>query len=144
VTDTLNPPTTGHDDLDAMIAGLIDLAAWRDRHDLALTTITPIFIVSRRNGMTATDAVRALTDGARIGEVDKKVGGDETIMFVERHFAGGVRLSYQAQRDEVCTRRVVGTETVEVPDPAAPKVTVEREIVEWDCEPILASSGGGS
>lgn len=58
----------------------------------------------------------------------------------------GVRINALVPREQVCTRRVVGTETVEVPDPAAlaavPKVAVEREVVEWDCHPILA--GGAS
>lgn len=37
----------------------------------------------------------------------------------------------------VCERVVVGTETVEIPDPNAPKVTVEQDIVEWKCPPVL-------
>lgn len=45
------------------------------------------------------------------------------------------------KRDAVCTRKVVGTETVTLPAvEALPERTVEREIVEWDCEPVLAGA----
>jgi plasmid stabilization system protein ParE len=44
------------------------------------------------------------------------------------------------KREAVCVRRVVGTETVTLPAvEAAPERTVDREIVEWDCEPILTA-----
>lgn len=46
---------------------------------------------------------------------------------------GPVTVRALAPRDVVCERVVVGTELVEVPDPDAPKVTVERDIVEWRC-----------
>ena len=50
------------------------------------------------------------------------------------------RVRVEADREKVCTRKVVGTETVEVPDyDNAPKRTVEREVVEWDCPPSLLS-----
>lgn len=45
------------------------------------------------------------------------------------------------KREAVCTRRVVGTETVTLPAvEAQPERTIEREVVEWDCEPILAEA----
>lgn len=44
------------------------------------------------------------------------------------------------KREAVCVRRVVGTETVTLPAvEAAPERTVDREVVEWDCEPILTA-----
>ncbi len=47
-------------------------------------------------------------------------------------------------RARVCERIVTGVETVteQVPDPAAPKITVERvvEQVEWRCSSILADA----
>lgn len=44
------------------------------------------------------------------------------------------------KREAVCIRRVLGTETVTVPAvKAAPERTEEREVVAWDCEPILAT-----
>lgn len=51
--------------------------------------------------------------------------------------------SITVKREAVCVRRVVGTETVTVPAvEARPETTIEREIVEWDCEPVL--SGGAA
>lgn len=57
------------------------------------------------------------------------------------------REGYQiiTRREAVCVRRVVGTETVTIPArpalDAQPERTEEREIVEWDCEPILSGLG---
>ena len=138
---------TGFDDIDATIAGLQALAAWRTSHpeiQCSLTSTVTLCIYdgsNRRDGLTPADIVRALVDGAPLGTIDKHLGGDDDeLMFVTRSFGGNVTASYHTDREEVCTRRVVGTETVEVPDPDAPLVTVEREIVEWDCGPLLAAS----
>lgn len=50
-----------------------------------------------------------------------------------------VKISLNAPRETVCTKRVVGTETVTVPAvEAKPEHTEERDIVEWDCVPLLA------
>jgi len=47
--------------------------------------------------------------------------------------------SITVKREAVCTRRVVGTETVTLPAvKALPERTEVREVVEWDCEPVLA------
>lgn len=55
---------------------------------------------------------------------------------------GGLYVQLYGKRDDVCTRRVVGTEQKEVEVEIIPavteKVTKEVEIVEWDCTPILA------
>jgi hypothetical protein len=68
------------------------------------------------------------------GQLDKgKYGG---YLEVAKRF-GPHKLTGNVAEDLVCERIVVGTETVEVPDPEAPKVTIEREIVEWKCPPIL-------
>jgi hypothetical protein len=44
------------------------------------------------------------------------------------------------KREAVCVRRVVGTETITKPAVSLPERTETREIVEWDCEPVLAES----
>lgn len=46
---------------------------------------------------------------------------------------GPITLDAYIARQKVCERVVTGVETVEVPDPDAPKVTIEREVVEWRC-----------
>jgi hypothetical protein len=53
------------------------------------------------------------------------------------------RITYQisAERDEVCTKRVTGTEMVEKdvpPEGDWTKKMVEQDVVEWDCHPLLA------
>lgn len=51
----------------------------------------------------------------------------------------GLRLYISVSRDEVCERRVVGAEKVTLPAvPAQPERVEYREIVEWDCKPILS------
>ncbi len=57
----------------------------------------------------------------------------------------GIKLEIYANRDQVCERRIVGTESVTIPavpavaaQPAQPERTEVREIVEWDCSPVLA------
>lgn len=52
-----------------------------------------------------------------------------------------VKVDLETARNTACTPRVVGTETVEVKDySAVPSKTVERDIVEWDCNPVLESN----
>ncbi len=133
--------------IDAMRKGLDALAAWIAAHSelpvyQSQSSGASFYVRSYGLKVPHGDVVRAIADGARIGEVkkDESVGGEQ--LFVIRSFGGGVELRFHAARDEVCVRRVVGTETVQVPDPAAPLVEVEREIVEWDCQPILAAAVG--
>lgn len=60
----------------------------------------------------------------------------------------GLHVLMIAERDEVCTRTVVGVEEIEVsePDPAAvaalPLVTriEKRDIVKWECAPLLGGA----
>lgn len=80
---------------------------------------------------------RKLTAGAALGEIRKV--NDDGYARVFRRFGSHVELEVWAPRSAVCERVVVGTETVEIPDPDAPKVTVEREVVEWRCSPLLAA-----
>lgn len=59
----------------------------------------------------------------------------------ERLYGDGIKLQIFTHREQVCTRRVVGTETVTIPAvEAQPERTEEREVVEWDCEPVLSQA----
>ena len=132
-------------DIDDMVRGLAQLRQWIEAHPEVgghLSGDTFIIADWYNHEATPADLVRAIKDGAPIGAMSKTAGrGDlETTMFIERQFAGGVKIQYQAVRDEVCVRRVVGTEKVQVPDPSAPLVEVEREVIEWDCAPILGGA----
>lgn len=77
---------------------------------------------------------RILADRAPLGAVEKDQ--DDDYARVTRRF-GTVFVEAYAQRETVCERIEVGTETVEVPDPDAPKVTIERPVYEWRCAPLL-------
>lgn len=58
---------------------------------------------------------------------------------------GGLHVQLYAEREQVCTRRVVGVEDREVEEVVTPavtrKVTKPVEVVEWDCGPLLAPRG---
>lgn len=70
--------------------------------------------------------------GGRWGKREA-VGISSPEMVFERE---GYRIT--TKRDAVCVRRVVGTEVVTKPAVSLPERTETVEIVEWDCEPILA------
>jgi len=53
----------------------------------------------------------------------------------------GLKLSISVERDAVCERVVVGTETVTHPaKPAEPERTETVDKVEWRCEPVLSEA----
>lgn len=89
------------------------------------------------------EQAREVADWARAlpGTVAKDVSGG---CFTLTGSLRGLKLSVTANRDEVCTRTVTGTERVTrlVPDPAVQvpmvEVTETVETVVWECEPILA------
>lgn len=76
------------------------------------------------------------------GRLDKRTWGEgkDSHMEVSRKF-GSVRLCVNATRSLVCTPRIVGQEKVEVAEVVQPAVTstktVERDVIQWDCEPLL-------
>lgn len=65
------------------------------------------------------------------GPWEKRYAGSY-LELVKRMSNGLVRYQLNVAREQVCTKRVVGTEIV----PAQPERV--REIVEWDCHPLLA------
>lgn len=67
---------------------------------------------------------------------------DDTYYWLKQEILPGVEYQIYVGREAVCTARVVGQETVEVADPNAPKVTVTRDVVEWDCPDILSARDG--
>ena len=74
------------------------------------------------------------------GTWDKEPRGDRFDFTATRD---DMNLQIAVKREAVCVRRVVGTETVTVPAvDAQPERTEVREVVEWDCEPVLAAVGG--
>lgn len=80
---------------------------------------------------------------AMVAKIRRTVGGkwdkreSEGISSPEMVFEReGYRIT--TKRDAVCVRRVVDTKTVTKPAVSLPERTETVEIVEWDCEPILA------
>ena len=91
------------------------------------------------------DDAKALALFARIAKRyadDHKVDKDYSDKYakVEARF-GGVQIELQAYREEVCERRLVGTEVRKVRE----YVEIEKEVpvYEWDCNPLLASTRDG-
>lgn len=113
-----------------------------------LITATPELTLSAididRFESTVTIRDYAVDTAADLARVSRAIGGrwdkreSDTLFALHREIADGIFVELVASRGQVCERVVVGTETVEVPDPDAPKVTVERDVVEWRCAPILA------
>lgn len=140
MTDTIiQPADSVADERAEYTAGLRALADLLDaspRLRLPYSGIaSPLLVMTMSGGdqrRECADWVRVLQDG------QKSVRGDA---FDVQGRLRGLHICVIANRDKVCTRRVVGTEQVTrtVPDPAAPPVevteTVER--VEWDCQPLL-------
>lgn len=84
-------------------------------------------------GLNKDDLVRAV----RAGGVEWRKLHFGSYFELRATFSGEVSIGLNTDREQVCEKRVVGQETVEVPDPDAPKVTVTRDVIEWDCTPLL-------
>ena len=122
--------------VDEFVAGLRAMADWYEQHP-ELDTPTSALMVSS----FASDETPELAAQVAQAMGTFKKNYSDSIFTLTKSF-GGASLQFLFYRNAVCTKRVVKTETVTewVPDPAAPKVEVtrEREIVEWDCPPLLA------
>lgn len=70
-----------------------------------------------------------MAEQARAASWQKEFSGDYAML--KRQFGGGVSFEVNIERDKVCRRVVVGTETI----PAQPAREVEK--VEWVCEEAL-------
>ncbi len=129
---------------------LLAIAGFLDLHGEALAEVgveearliisdTSLAIFLRGDGQREACAALAREVG---GRWDKRETSVRDSFILERELVPGVKVQVWTDREAVCERVVVGTETVEVPDPdfEAPTVTVEREVVEWRCESLL--SGG--
>jgi hypothetical protein len=64
-----------------------------------------------------------------------------SLLQIRHHVGPDVMVEVFTSRSDACERRVVGTRTVErqvVVQPAVTRTeTVEEEVVEWDCKPLL-------
>lgn len=80
-------------------------------------------------------AIRRAVGGKWTKSQQESYGGDAEMVYNRE----GYRIT--VKREAVCVRRVVGTETVTLPAvEAKPERTVEREVIEWDCAPVIANT----
>jgi hypothetical protein len=130
--------TTADLTMSAMLRVVADLL---DEHHLPLPFVTQYGVNWSIYPWDVDDVAAAVADVRRAvgGKWDKSTdGGDKMALTTIRD---GIKFVVEVDREKVCTRRVVGTETVMLPAVvAAPERTEEREIVEWDCDPILESA----
>jgi len=73
---------------------------------------------------------------SKLGSFDKDY--KDEYFKAHKPLSNTLKYSLSTYRETVCVKKVVGTETVEVPDYSnVPTKTEEKEIVEWECRPIL-------
>jgi hypothetical protein len=77
----------------------------------------------------------------KVGAEVNKVYDDDRFRLNIKMPNGQVTYQVSAERDKVCTKRITGTEMIEKdvpPEGEWTKKMVERDVVEWDCHPLLA------
>jgi hypothetical protein len=128
------------------IQGMRDLASWfEDNPEIPIPSYRQVVIENwvwggenDEDGESAKQELLRLM-GAGEGPWVKDYTG--SYLEVRREF-GPCRYVLTVNREEVCTKRVVGTKTVKRRDPAlveqVPIIDVEEDVVEWDCHPLLA------
>lgn len=84
----------------------------------------------------AIQVLRAWQDSPLCKDPSERTSGDtvtiETTVGDDLTFYGSI------VRSQVCKRVKVGTRMVEKPDPNAPKVTVEEDVYEYTCPPMMS------
>ena len=111
--------------------GLRAIADWYEAHPEAPQPHTPLQVFTPHTKEEAIQIARWL------GHADKRY--DNGLFYLSRDF-GGATLVFVWSQSAVCTRHVVGT--VEEPEQVRPAYT--REVVMWDCHPLLASEPAGA
>lgn len=111
------------------VAGLRQLADWLEANpDVPVTKYDQVGVVAFGSGKAEAGAVALAAP-----KMDKRYTSGLFEGSVK--FAGNVRYEINIAREQVCTKRVVGTKHVEeVTYPAH-----DEDVVEWDCTPILGS-----
>lgn len=118
---------------DGFIAGLRELADWFEQ-----TPDVPLPSFTIEVGLYV-----GLSEPEEFAKQVRLLGGNrekeytDDIVRVTRDFGPLLKVKLVTARDVVCERKVVGTETVMVPDPDAPMVSRVRDKVVWECSPLL-------
>lgn len=140
------------EDRSSFIAGLCAIARFLDEHpEVPLPYLgpgaegsdlpcLPIYLVAGDQKAQIATITRAMGNAVK---APKSYGNGDERFQVWREFEGIVLMA-QASRDQVCTRVVTGTEDREVEEIVTPAVkrTVVKpvEVIEWRCEPLLATA----
>ncbi len=111
-----------------MAAGLRDLADWLDAHPDEEVSGNVRLLAYRFDADEFRATVRALGRGA-------KESNDEWASVI-RSFGPAVAIYAYTAREQVCRKVVVGTRV----EPERVIPAREVEIVEWECQPILAET----
>lgn len=113
------------------IQGLRDLADWYE----ASTEVRAPWYLGVTLYPGTKEEVASIARSSQ-GKIEKVY--DDGNLKLQKDFGGIVRFTAYADRKTVCTAKVVGTEEVEVPDYSnVPKKTEVRDVVEWECDPLL-------
>lgn len=112
-------------------AGLRALADWYEAHPDMLIPSVDIASEWKVFGFDSKEDAASVI--AALGSCRKEYT-DNGLLYIKRDFGAGVVLSFVFSREQVCRKKVLGTE--QIPERVIP--AHEREIVEWECEPILA------
>lgn len=113
-----------------------------DEHGLCAAHILGVqWVTVHTDSTMVSPRVEAAKWRRALGGEWKKRDQNDTIVIEQRHvkaLPGNPDVSIFLDKS-ACTRRVVGVEEVVIPAvEAQPERTEKREIVEWDCEPVLA------
>lgn len=112
--------------------GLRELASWYEEHEEISLPSTDVDCFSLDTKEEAAKVAKAF------GKCRKDY--NEYHLVLSSYF-GPIRLRFVFGREKVCTRRVVAVETIPAEFVEAHvKPARTKEIVEWDCLPILAPS----
>lgn len=123
--------------------GIEEHAEARRLRDLAdFIEVHPDIAFANLGGSEYNKAYVFCNDADHMASVRRTIGGRWTKNVDTNYFnlngkVGEAFVQLTVSRNIVCERVVVGTETKLVPDPEAPKVEVEQEIVEWVCPDSL-------
>ncbi len=101
-----------------------------------LTIYAPSTSDPEQEKRNAAKIVRAMSKGQPIGSV-KKITSENYQTYELGFGESKVQLTFTVARNVVCRKVVVGTEVVMVADPDAPKIEQIRDVIEWECDPLL-------
>jgi hypothetical protein len=126
---------------DALVADLRELADLLEERGHKLPIEYPrVSLVSRFYDSEGepTPKTKMLKAAKNIGKADKRQSYDYEL--IRKMKNGFVELRFETNRENVCTKRVVGTKQVEKKIwVTIPNEFVDQEVVEWDCsESLLA------